>query len=109
MFYNKLSKYPDDWSEISRYVRNSTPNELCSLCWSKECKETHHALYKILYFITPRKWASGIFLFPLCLDCHDKSHKRQNWIQYKNQLNNKNTFYWWFCLLFRYWILKIIK
>lgn len=107
IFKNK-EKYPEDWTSISLFVRNKLPFERCSYCWINKSEETHHSLYRICYFIKPRKWASGIFLFPLCKKCHLIAHRQINWKQYNNEIYNKNNFIFWLKLFFRYQIIKII-
>lgn len=107
-------RYPKNWSsKISPACKEST-DYICSWCWTKEAKESHHARYQIL-MIKPRCWGIGIFEFPLCYGCHDHVHDKfiqgsRYWIKDKRdpRWGNRNTFEGWIKLLVRYWLLRLI-
>ncbi len=107
MIFKNTEKYPDDWDRISVYVKNKLSHRRCSYCWINESEETHHSLYRICYFIKPKKWASGVFLFPLCKRCHSIAHQKNNWRRYNNEIYNKNSFIFWLKLFIRYRLVKI--
>lgn len=107
-------RYPDNWgSQISPACIKSTHN-ICCHCWIKESKESHHTRYRFL-FLRIRRWGIGIFLFPLCYQCHDKAHDKpprgkRVWIKNKKAplWGNKNTLKFNLNLIIRYWLLRLI-
>lgn len=107
-------RYPKNWNyKISPTCLAST-HRICTHCWIREAKHTHHLLYRFC-FLRPRIWAMGIFIVPLCEDCHKLAHDKtlkqtNNW--YKHPTNplwgNKNRFGYWLNSVIRYWLLRLI-
>ena len=71
-------RYPQNWSEISRQIRQEYP--ICCLCHKNRSEEVHHKAYRkkggglLLHTNEKNKGKVGVHYFPLCLSCHDKAH-----------------------------------
>lgn len=74
--YNYDYRYPSNWLEISRDLRQKYPQ--CCLCHTKPSEEIHHMYYRnnrgngdlLLDKVKP-----GIHVSPLCQSCHHKAHQ----------------------------------
>lgn len=103
-------RYPDNWRSRIRPACLKSTCYLCSRCWFRKAEQVHHMRYRFL-FLRPRRWAIGIFLVPLCLNCHIPiAHHRNNWIedQHNPLWKNRNTFGFGLNLIVRYWLLRLI-
>jgi len=101
-----MSVYPDNWDKIAVATKKSTKWR-CSCCYRKRNLEAHHTLYRIGNVVKPSFWAIGLYLFPLCVPCHNSYHVPAKWVQYRNKWNNRNKFLAIQCLRVRYWVLRI--
>ncbi len=90
------ARYPKDWSSnVSPSCKKAT-KFICCDCWrlkTVSTLNTHHAKYRVFLVLKPRIWAAGIYLFPLCKECHKKAHSPQNYIKdrYDPVWRNRNT------------------
>ena len=99
-------RYPKNWNAISLNCKQST-DFICCNCWENRAKHSHHTRYRFL-FLRPRKWAIGIFLFPLCEPCHKIAHRRLNYIKSERPLwGNKNTLRYSWTLRLKWNVLRI--
>ena len=95
MMSNDSSRYGPDWSKRSRRVRRSTFG-ICSLCWTRASKQTHHARYEDVLGPIRGREVPGWDIFPLCGStrepgsCHTRVHTGGRWDR-KTDRNTKAT------------------
>ncbi len=106
---NWSDRYPQNWRDISLACKNSTKNKCCN-CWQKTAKHSHHSRYRLL-FLKPRKWSIGLFLFPLCENCHIIAHSKSNYFKDSKKAlwGNKNRLKYVWILRLKYWFLRLIQ
>lgn len=74
--YNYDYRYPSNWLEISRKIREKYP--LCCLCHSKLSVNLHHIYYRLNQGhgeLILDKGKAGKHWAPLCEGCHHKAHQ----------------------------------
>jgi hypothetical protein len=74
-----VNRYPANWDEIAQFTKAVYGYRCCRCYRSKVDLETHHTLYRIGWLVKPGKWASGWYLFPLCVPCHKTLHDPVCW------------------------------
>lgn len=74
--YNYDYRYPPNWLEISRKLREQY--KLCCLCHTKPSEEIHHMYYRNNRGhgdLLLDKVKIGVHVVPTCASCHKKSHQ----------------------------------
>ena len=83
--------YAGNWSRIAKAARRQTHDRCCWCLWRKAV-EVHHARYRcVIRGDLYGKEVPGRDVFPLCDRCHGYLHREAYYLEYRDNMNNRNT------------------